>query len=777
MGCHTTEADAQKQMAALYANEPMMKEKPMDNTNENGGLPRENLIRATFPANLEIRSETDDGGMPVMDVQFARYNEWTKIDSAFEGTFMERLAPKAFAKTITENTPNMKVLFNHGRDPQIGDKVLGKIESLKDTETGPRAKVPLFDTSYNRDLVDALRAGEYGSSFRFQVVREEFNSKPERSDYNPEGLPERTITEAKVMEFGPVTFPAYQGATAGVRSLTLDDLTPVIVTHPAPEEEEEVVEASREGGEPTEQESTIQPEEVAPSHPPVEVRRDTQPVKTEVTKVPNEYKSVEEIDARLVEIESEHNEIYAEWGVRSFDAETQAHWDELKEEKAELKRDREAFLERKAYIESQAKKTGATERGASSPGVVANRNAAPDNVFDMSEYHSRSTSQEHMNRLLEEGAHRAVEGFRYPNPHIDKAEASEAIEQILNQDSPDKEIAQRLLVHGSPTYRTAFWKTLAKQPLNAAEQRAMHEGAQIEFRALTAAGDGGITVPVQIDPTVLLTSSGAINPFRQVSKLVRTTSYQWQGVTSTGITAQYRLEGAAMADNSPALVAPTINPERADAFVPYTWEAAQDWASLEGEMASMFADAKDIVEATKFAVGAGHSSNEPLGILAAAGTVVGTSATVNVGTADIYALENALPVRFQPRASWLASPALFSRIRQQSGGQNTGIWADSLQEGMPPRLLGYPAYKASTVGTAGGVVPPVASVKWGIFGDFNYFAIVDRIGFQVVPIPVLFNGNTAGGIAYPNGMAGLVAYWRNSSGVLSSNAFRVGTVT
>lgn len=78
----------------------------------------------------------------------------------------------------------------------------------------------MFETSYNRDLAPGLRAGAYGSSFRFNVVADDFNKKASRSDYNPQGLPERTVRELSMAEFGPVTFPAYTGATAGMRSLT-----------------------------------------------------------------------------------------------------------------------------------------------------------------------------------------------------------------------------------------------------------------------------------------------------------------------------------------------------------------------------------------------------------------------------------------------------------------------------------------------------------------------------------------------------------------------------
>ena len=74
---------------------------------------------------------------PPGDVRpFARFNEWTEIDSAFEGPrFMERFAPGAFAQTLSELTP--KVLFQHGHDPQVGNKPLGRPSVLKRTARAP----------------------------------------------------------------------------------------------------------------------------------------------------------------------------------------------------------------------------------------------------------------------------------------------------------------------------------------------------------------------------------------------------------------------------------------------------------------------------------------------------------------------------------------------------------------------------------------------------------------------------------------------------------------
>lgn len=180
------------------------------------------VVRAFPIAELRADAEAADGAaaMPTMEVRFSAFDVWYEIDSWFEGTFLERTVKGAFKRTIREDLQDIKVLFDHGFDPQIGNKVLGPIESLAEETDSPLGVVPLFNTSYNRDLVPGLEAGVYGSSFRFRVASEKWDDEPEPSEANPRGLPERTITGIRLFEFGPVTFPANPSSTAGLRSLT-----------------------------------------------------------------------------------------------------------------------------------------------------------------------------------------------------------------------------------------------------------------------------------------------------------------------------------------------------------------------------------------------------------------------------------------------------------------------------------------------------------------------------------------------------------------------------
>lgn len=181
-------------------------------------LPDLDLVRAV-PTSVRA-TDGDSDAMPTMVVRFSAFDRWYEIESWWEGRFLERTVKGAFKKTIREQRDQVKVLYDHGFDFQIGNKILGPIDDLREEPGGPVGEVPLFDTSYNRDLRPGIEAGVYGSSFRFRVIKEEWDDEPERSAHNPDGLPERTIKEVRLYEFGPVTFPANPDSTVGVRSLT-----------------------------------------------------------------------------------------------------------------------------------------------------------------------------------------------------------------------------------------------------------------------------------------------------------------------------------------------------------------------------------------------------------------------------------------------------------------------------------------------------------------------------------------------------------------------------
>jgi len=183
-------------------------------------LPNLEVVRAVATTVRAMAAEADEPTPPTLEVRFSKFDSWYEICSGWEGNFMERTMPGAFKKTIVERRDQIKVLFDHGFDPTIGNKVLGSITDLREDPDSPVGIVDMFDTSYNEDLIPGLKAGVYGSSMRMRVVKDEWNDQPKVSAYNPKALPERTIREVMLFEFGPVTFPASPESTASARSMT-----------------------------------------------------------------------------------------------------------------------------------------------------------------------------------------------------------------------------------------------------------------------------------------------------------------------------------------------------------------------------------------------------------------------------------------------------------------------------------------------------------------------------------------------------------------------------
>lgn len=331
--------------------------------------------------------------------------------------------------------------------------------------------------------------------------------------------------------------------------------------------------------------------------------------------------------------------------------------------------------------------------------------------------------------------------------------------------------ARYLAAVANPDYLSAFGHVLAS-PGTAHLRMTPRESEAVRVvqgvdsqRAMSLTGAaGGLAVPFDLDPTIIATSNGVVNPIRKLARIVTTSVDTWRGVSSGAITASYEAEATETTDNSPTLAQPEISTERAQAFIPFSIEIGQDWPSMQRDLLALLQDAKDQLEASKFLAGSG--TNEPFGVL------TGTTNTINAATgadafsvANVYALVEALPPRYQPNAAFLASAPILNRVyRLTPSGSTT---EPQLMNPDRASILGKPVYEASNMPTSAGT-----GNKFLVYGDFSRFVIVDRIGLSIELIPHLMGANRR-----PTGQRGLYAFWRNSSRVVDANAFRalVGT--
>jgi HK97 family phage prohead protease len=174
------------------------------------------VYRASDPEAMSFR---DDGDAAVLEGRMMPYDEWTEVNSAIEGHFMERFAPGALAKSMTERAGRIRALFEHGLDAVLGRQTIATIEGLRDEPDGAYYRATLLN-GLPPLLVSGLRANLYGSSIRFAPLKWDRVRSPKASEHNPNRLPEHTIREAYIKEFSVVTFPQYEGATASIRSIT-----------------------------------------------------------------------------------------------------------------------------------------------------------------------------------------------------------------------------------------------------------------------------------------------------------------------------------------------------------------------------------------------------------------------------------------------------------------------------------------------------------------------------------------------------------------------------
>lgn len=126
------------------------------------------------------------------------------------GGFREKIAPGAFDTVLNDD---VRGLINHNPGHVLGRTASGTLRLSIDAQ-GLRYDIDPPDTQYARDLLVSMERGDVKeSSFRFVVDEDKWEE-------DEEGRIVRTIIKiSRLLDVGPVTYPAYPDASAAQRSL------------------------------------------------------------------------------------------------------------------------------------------------------------------------------------------------------------------------------------------------------------------------------------------------------------------------------------------------------------------------------------------------------------------------------------------------------------------------------------------------------------------------------------------------------------------------------
>lgn len=326
----------------------------------------------------------------------------------------------------------------------------------------------------------------------------------------------------------------------------------------------------------------------------------------------------------------------------------------------------------------------------------------------------------------------------------------EAATRLLKPGKYRKAFAQHIATFGQREYAEGWAKVVTGRnwAITPEEQRALVVGTG------TSAGN---MVPTHLDPTIMLTNAGSLNPIRRIARVESLPSpgpNVWNGLTSAGVSVTWGSEAGVYTESSPVNVNPSIGVFKGMLHTKATEEALEDVAGLGATVLTMFADAKDRAESAVFITGDGTTQAQ--GILTAldANTNVelanGTGGSIAL--ADITNTMHGVAVRWKGRGTWLMSGAILGEI-QNLGSTVGAAYTTDLTSDFTDRLYGRPVAISEDMPTTHTSTTQVENLL--IYGDFSNYVVVDKVGMRLQFYPV---GVNASGV--PDGHSGWLGHFR-----------------
>ncbi len=270
--------------------------------------------------------------------------------------------------------------------------------------------------------------------------------------------------------------------------------------------------------------------------------------------------------------------------------------------------------------------------------------------------------------------------------------------------------------------------------------------------------DGGYLVPDEYDSR-LIDVLEEENIMRTLGTRITTSGDHKINIAATKPAASWIEEGEPLVWGDATFDQILLDAHKLHVAIKVTEELLYDNSfGLENYIITQFGKALANAEEDAFLNGDGQG--KPTGIFAenGGGTVAATTTTVKGD--DIVKLVYALKRPYRKKAAFIMNDKILATIRTLKDSSGQYMWQQSLKEGEPERLLGYPIYTSEYA--------PTNAIA---FGDFSYYNIGDRGIRSFKKLTELFAGND---------MVGFVAKERVDGKLVLPEAvqiLRIGTTT
>lgn len=172
--------------------------------------------RFTPHAASRVSLETRSADQPPAIVGYGAvfYDGTERTEYKLWDDLIERIMPGAFDRAVRERD-DARGLFNHDSNMVLGRVSAGTLQ-LSIDKTGLRFAIDPGKTTVAADVMEHIRRGDVqGCSIAFRVIEQVWRSV-DKIDY-------REIMAVELFDVGPVTFPAYEATSVGVRSKEFGD--------------------------------------------------------------------------------------------------------------------------------------------------------------------------------------------------------------------------------------------------------------------------------------------------------------------------------------------------------------------------------------------------------------------------------------------------------------------------------------------------------------------------------------------------------------------------